>query len=192
MLLTGYHRRTPGAIRQRQGHNKQRRPFRFTSNMFRARITCIWVDLPCRLYHSHRRLIRHTLVWGMVERRRRPELLVARCHRRQILCLHFDGQKASHKLRRMFMGVNMGVMVNLSLSVQYPILVSLYMNFACCRNVPSPLFGITTTTAPDSDQLSPPIPIQSHGHVLSHHLSFLVQAGHKIDKTFHRAVLKTS
>jgi hypothetical protein len=111
VLLTGYHRHTLAGIHQRHGHNKQRRRLRFMSNMLR---TCIRVYLLCRLRHLHRRLTQHLLVWDMVIRRR-AELfrVLAHCHLRQHLRHNFGGQEASHKLCRMFMGVNMGVMINI-------------------------------------------------------------------------------
>jgi hypothetical protein len=102
-LLLGYHRRTPGAIHQRHGHGSRYHRFRFTSTMLRTCTTCIWVYLLHHLWILDRRRHHH----------HHPEVFVARCHQYRIHCLNLDGQEASNKLYRMFMRVDMGVMVNI-------------------------------------------------------------------------------
>lgn len=104
-LLPAHHRHTPGAIHRPHGHNDRHRRFRFMRNMLR---TCT----------AH--LLHH--LWGLLDRRRR-ELFVARCLQCQILCLKFDGQEANNKLCRMFMGVDLGVMIN--------VFVVFYLWFCC-------------------------------------------------------------
>lgn len=63
---------------------------------------------------------------------------------------------------------------------------------ACCRNVRSPLMGAARRNNSDNFwDVSLSFAIQSHGCVYSLYLSFLVQAGHQISKTFSRPILKT-